>query len=73
MGSPINKQTPVFISPTGMGSKETRVKVKLWRSLAESSARMNLLRILMKEGIGLNEIEGFNLGLRSKYKNYEEK
>ena len=68
MGSPINKQTPVFISPTGMGSKETRVKVKLWRSLAESSARMNLLRILMKEGIGLNEIEGFNLGLRSKYK-----
>ena len=68
MGSTNKQQTPVFITPTGMGSKESRVKVKLWRNLAESSARINLLRALIKEGIGLNEIEGFNLGLRSKFK-----
>ena len=68
MGIPTTNTIPVSTTPTGIGGKERRVKVKLWRNLAESCARINLLKVLIKEGIGLNEIEEFNLGLRSKFK-----
>ena len=36
--------------------------------MAESEARINLLKVLIREGRGLKEIEDFNMGLASKYK-----
>ena len=36
--------------------------------MAESESRINLLKVLIKEGRGLKEIEDFNMGLASKYK-----
>ena len=68
MGNPPPPKIPVSITPSLMGGKERRAKVKLWKNLAESSARINLLRILIREGIGLNEVEEFGMGLQSKFK-----
>ena len=68
MGNPKPPTTPVSSTPTRIGGKERRAKVKLWRNLAESSARINLLRVLIKDGIGFNEIEEFEIGLQSKFK-----
>ena len=68
MGNPITTNLTVLNTPTSIGGQERRVKVKLWRNLAESYSRINLLRVLIKEGIGLNEIEVFKMGLKSKFK-----
>ena len=68
MGNPKPPTTPVSSTPTRIGGKERRAKVKLWRNLAESSARINLLRVLIKDGIGFNEIEEFEMGLQSKFR-----
>ena len=59
MGNPKPPTTPVCSTPTRIGGKERRAKVKLWR---------NLLRVLIKDGIGFNEIEEFEMGLQSKFK-----
>ena len=50
-----------------VGGMSRREAVRLWTDLAESETRMNLLRILIKEGMGLPELEEFNLGLASKF------
>ena len=51
-----------------VGGMSRREAVRLWTDLAESEARMNLLKILIKEGRGLPELEEFNLGLVNKFK-----
>ena len=51
-----------------LGGSDRRVALKVWRSLAESMARVNLLKTLIKEGMGLAELEEFNLGVSSKFK-----
>ena len=50
------------------GGPDRRVALKVWKSLAESIARVNLLKMLIKEGMGLAELEEFNLGVSSKFK-----
>ena len=45
-----------------------RDAARIWSNLAESEARMNLLKVLVKEGRGVAELEEFNLGLASKFK-----
>ena len=68
MGNPKPPKIPVSSTPNSIGGIERRVKVKLWKNVAESSARINLLKVLIKEKLGLNEIEKFNLGLQCKFK-----
>ena len=51
-----------------LGGPERRVALKVWRSLGESTARVNLLKILIKEKMGLAELEEFNLGVSGKFK-----
>ena len=48
--------------------KDRRVAVKLWKSVADSVARINLLKNLIKEGMGLAELEYFSKGLERCYK-----
>ena len=68
MGNPKSNSSVSNTTPARIGGKETRMKVKLWKSLAVSSARINLLRVLIREGLGFNEIEEFEMGLQSKFK-----
>ena len=51
-----------------LGGSDRRVALRVWKSLAESVARVNLLKVLIKEGMGLAELEEFNLGVSSKFK-----
>ena len=48
--------------------KDRRVAVKLWKSVADSVSRINLLKHLIKEGMGLAELEYFSKGLERCYK-----
>ena len=48
--------------------KDRRVAVKLWKSVADSIARVSLLKSMIKEGMGLAELEEFNLNLERCYK-----
>ena len=57
-------QTP---SPV-LGGKERREAVNLWKSIADSKSRINLMRVLIKEGMGLAELEQFQLDLSSKFR-----
>ena len=68
MGNPTPIKTSVSTTPSSIGGQERRVKIKVWQKVAESSARLNLLKALIKEKIGLNEIEEFSIGLQCKYK-----
>ena len=45
-----------------------REAAKVWIDLAHSEARTNLINILVREGIGLSELEEFELGLVSKFR-----
>ena len=40
----------------------------MWNSLAESEARTNLMKILVKEGRGVSELEEFSIGITNKFK-----
>ena len=51
-----------------LGGNSRREAGRIWRDLAVSEARINLLKVLIKEGRGLKEIEDFNMGLASKFK-----
>ena len=51
-----------------IGGYSRREAGRIWRNLAESESRINLLKVLIKEGRGLKEIEDFNMGLASKFK-----
>ena len=51
-----------------LGGSDRRVALRVWKSIAESMARVNLLKALIKEGMGLAELEEFNLGVSSKFK-----
>ena len=51
-----------------LGGKCRREATKVWIDLAHSEARTNLINILVREGIGLSEIEEFELGLVSKFR-----
>ena len=68
MGNPKTPQKSQIITPTSMGGKERRAAVKVWKNWAESCARINLLRILIRDGIGLSKVEEFNLGIQSKFR-----
>ena len=48
--------------------KDRRVAVKLWKSVADSIARASLLKSMIKDGMGLAELEEFNLNLERCYK-----
>ena len=54
-----------------LGGMEAREAAKLWKSIAESMARINLMRSLIKEKVGLAEIEEFSLDLSSKFRSYK--
>ena len=59
----------IFKTPSQeLGGTDRRVALSVWKSLAESLARVNLLKTLIKEGMGLAELEEFNLGISSKFK-----
>ena len=45
-----------------------REAAKIWNSTAESEARINLIKLLIKEGRGVRELEEVTLNLASKYK-----
>ena len=45
-----------------------REAAKIWNSVAESEARTNLLKCLVREGRGVAELEEFNLGQINKFK-----
>ena len=65
-----SNQTNTVISKTPshvLGGTERRAALKVWNSLGQSMARVNLLKTLIKEGMGLAELEEFNLGVSSKY------
>ena len=51
-----------------MEGEERRAAFKLWRKFSESAARVSLLRVLSKEGVALQELEKFNLGLKNKFR-----
>ena len=55
-----------------MEGTESRAS-KLWQSIASSEMRMWLIRELDKLGVGLNDIESFNLGLINKLRSDEMK
>ena len=40
--------------------------MKIWIALAESEARANMMGILVREGIAVNEVEEFELGIIEK-------
>ena len=70
MGTP-KPTKPVVTNNTPnklIGGKDRRVAVKLWKNLAESVSRTNLLRVLIKEGMGLSDLEEFNLGIQRSFK-----
>ena len=48
---------------TVLGGKCRREAQKIWIDLAESEARANMIGILVKEGIAVNEVEEFELGI----------
>ena len=45
-----------------------REATRIWISTAESEARINLMKKLLKEGRGLNELEEFHINLAGKFK-----
>ena len=53
---------------TVLGGKCRREAQKIWIDLAESEARANMIGILVKEGIAVNEVEEFELGIINKFK-----
>ena len=58
------KKTPSQV----LGGLERRVAVKVWSDIAQSMARINLMKALIKEKMGLAELEEFNMGISSKFK-----
>ena len=66
-GTPKFQQSDFYKTPSQalLGGKERRVAVKTWTNLARSETRINLMRILVKEGRGVAELEHFNLGIVS--------
>ena len=69
MGTPPQQNShSKTLSEQLLGGKERRAAAKVWRNLGESMARVNLMKALIKEGMGLAELEEFNLGLSSKFK-----
>ena len=69
-GTPKFQQSDFYKTPSQalLGGKERRVAVKTWTNLARSETRINLMRILVKEGRGVAELEHFNLGIASKFR-----
>ena len=68
-GTPTNNSQSHIKTPSQvLGGKDRRVAAEVWRSHGESTARVNLMKILIKEGMGLAELEEFNLGISSKFK-----
>ena len=49
MGNPNQKITPVSTTAELIEGIERRMKVKVWRNVAMSGARINLLKALIKE------------------------
>ena len=69
MDNPTHKTNPNSKTPSQvLGGKERREAVKIWQSVAESKARINLMRNLIKEGMGLAELEEFEIDLCSKFR-----
>ena len=70
MGTTTN--TPILASsstPTEqVGGICRREAAKIWKNTAESEARVNLIKSLIKEGRGVRELEEVTLSLASKYK-----
>ena len=62
----VYQNTPV----NKLGGSCRREAEKIWKDLAHSEARTNMIAALVKDGIGLNEIEEFELGLASKYRSW---
>ena len=53
---------------TRIGGICRREAAKIWINTAESEARINLIKSLVKEGRGVRELEEVTLNLASKYK-----
>ena len=71
MDNPTHKTNPNSKTPSQvLGGKERREAVKIWQSVAESKARINLMRNLIKEGMGLAELEEFEIDLCSKFRSF---
>ena len=51
-----------------VGGISRREAAKIWTSTAESEARINLIKSLIKEGRGVRELEEVTLSLAGKYK-----
>ena len=69
MGTPTkNNYSSYKTSSQVLEGRERREGVKLWKNAAESKARINLMMSLKREGLGLAELEEFNLNLGSKYR-----
>ena len=51
-----------------LGGDYRREAGKIWKELAQSEARVNLIRILVRDGMGLSELEEFEVGLANKFK-----
>ena len=53
------------------GLDTSSAMLRVWRSLAASEARLYLMEELMRLGIGLAEVEEFNIGQISKLRTRE--
>ena len=49
-----------------MEGPELRANIKLWRDIAASECRIQLMRELGKINVGFSDLENFNLGIISK-------
>ena len=47
---------------------DRRAALKLLKNYSESSARINLLKVLISEGFGLQEVEKFSLDIQRKFR-----
>ena len=70
MGTTTTNDFPASIKTptTKIGGICRREAAKIWTSTAESEARVNLIKSLIKEGRGVRELEEVTLNLASRYK-----
>jgi hypothetical protein len=67
--SPNNKNTSDNTPPKQFGGgSDPQFTTDSWDKLAVSQCRLEMLRILVKSDIGLNEVEAYNTGLNLKIK-----
>ena len=52
---------------------DRRAALKLLKNYSESSARINLLKVLISEGFGLQEVEKFSLDIQRKFRSKKSK